>query len=306
MTERSYVKALVGDGVPLLLAAAAALAGFGAFAVFLAATGDFLPHDVHYLGLTARQLCEVADCRVVDFMVHDRAAFGGALLGLAAMYGWLALFPLRDGQRWAWWIFVVSGITGFGSFLAYLGFGYLDTWHGIGSLLLVPLYWGGVVRTRGLVKRNVVEWPTRRQLGRLVLLAGALGTFAGGTAILAVGLTDVFVPEDLEFIGMASDELRAVNPRLVPLIAHDRAGFGGAVLTLGLVTAGSLACSRLDRSLWEAIAIAGGLSLTAAIGTHLFVDYTDIGHLLPALTATASLVVGLALAIPFRRVGQDP
>lgn len=296
----SFVRTLVGDGVPLLLAAAGALAAFGAFAVFLSATGDFLPHDVHYLGLTAQQLCEVADCRVVDFMVHDRAAFGGSLLGLAVMYSWLALFPLRDGKRWAWWVFVVSGVTGFGSFLAYLGFGYLDTWHGVGSLLLLPLYWGGVVLTRRLVTDPAVDRPRPRQWGRLVLLAGAVGTFVGGATILTVGIGDVFVPEDLKFIGLAADRLRAVNPRLVPLIAHDRAGFGGAVLTLGLVSSASLLCHRLDRSLWEAMGLAGTMALGAALGTHFFVGYTDIGHLLPALAAAASLVIGLALG----RVGQ--
>lgn len=293
--------------MPLLLLAAAGIWGAGAFCVFLSLTGDFLPHDVHYLGLTARQLCEVADCRVVDFMVHDRAAFGGALMGVGTMYAWLALFPLRDGEAWAWWLFVTSGVAGFATFLAYLGFGYLDTWHGIGSLLLLPVYWGGVARSRRLVRFG--EWPEvvgpfRGGLGRLVLLAGAAGTLVGGATILSVGIGDVFVPEDLEFIGMGEAELRAVNPRLVPLIAHDRAGFGGTVLVLGLVTSVCLWCARPSRSLWQAVAMAGGLALTAAIGTHFHVGYTDIGHLLPAMAGATSLVVGLALSAP-RQSGKE-
>ena len=75
--ERSFFAPLVGDGRPLLLAMAGGLVFAGGFALFLAATGDLLPHDVHYLGMTADDLCGVAGCRIVDFMVHDRAAFGG-------------------------------------------------------------------------------------------------------------------------------------------------------------------------------------------------------------------------------------
>jgi len=61
---------------------------------------------------------------------------------------------------------------------------------------------------------------------------GATGTAIAGLAILRIGVTDTFVPEDHEFIGLTAAALRAVNPRLVPLIAHDRAGFGGAVSPL--------------------------------------------------------------------------
>ncbi len=42
-------------------------------------------------------------------------------------------------------------------------------------------------------------------------------------------MTCVFVPQDLTFLGFQIGELQALNPRLVPLIAHDRAGFGGTV-----------------------------------------------------------------------------
>jgi hypothetical protein len=35
---------------------------------------------------------------------------------------------------------LVSGSVGFGSFLTYLGHGYLDTWHAIATLLLLPWF----------------------------------------------------------------------------------------------------------------------------------------------------------------------
>jgi len=36
---------------------------------------------------------------------------------MGALYMWLAEFPLRNREAWAWWVFVISGLSGFGSFL---------------------------------------------------------------------------------------------------------------------------------------------------------------------------------------------
>jgi hypothetical protein len=314
MTETSeqhqgFLARIVGDGRPLLVATAMALLFGGGFAIFLAATGEFLPHDIAYLGLSASDLCELRGCRIVEFMIHDRAAFGGAVVGIGVLYLWLTLFPLRSGEAWAWWTLVISGAVGFASFLAYLGYGYLDTWHGVGTLLLLPVYILGLVRSRRILRGP--RGPARllhpaappslgsgADAGRAVLMAGALGTIAGGLSISWVGITDVFVPEDLEFMGTTAAELRHFSNRLVPLMAHDRAEFGGAVLTMGITTFACLWCATPSRSLWEAILIAGGVSLTAAIGVHGVVGYTDLWHLAPALAAALSLIVGLLLTAP--------
>ena len=86
---------LVDDGRPALILAAAALAVSGAFAIFLSMRREFLPHDVSYLGMSAHELCAVADCRVVGFMFHDRVAFGGTLIAISVLYAWMAAVPLR-------------------------------------------------------------------------------------------------------------------------------------------------------------------------------------------------------------------
>jgi hypothetical protein len=300
---------LIGDGRPLLLVTAVSLLFSGGFALFLSATGEFLPHDIHYLGMSADDLCGIESCRLVDFMIHDRAAFGGTLVGLGTLYVWLTVFPLSRGEPWAWWVWLISGSAGFASFLSYLGYGYLDSWHGVGTLLLLPLFVMGMVRTRRLVPgpldpRCLVRpgrWLARRDryaAGRFLLLVGAAGTAVGGLTILWVGVTDTFVPEDLEFMGLSADQLRAINPRLVPLMAHDRAGFGGGVFTMGLTTALCLWCGRSTRHLYQAVALAGVASLTAALGVHGVVGYTDVGHLLPAAAAAVTLLIGLALAYP--------
>ena len=304
--DASLFEAVLGDGRPLLLATAAALFFSGGFAVFLAASCELLPQDVRYLGMTAAELCRVRSCRVLDFMVHDRAAFGGALLGLAVLYTWLTVFPLSRHEQWAWWIWLVTGGTGFVTFLAYLRYGYLDTWHGFGTLLLLPVFVTGMWRSRRLVSPIRVKSAFRRDprathlsgrqaWGRTVLLGGAAATALAGLAILRIGVTDTFVPEDLEFIGLTAADLRAINPRLVPLIAHDRAGFGGGVFTLGLTTLLCLWCAEPSRHLRQAVATAGLLSLTAALGVHMTVGYTDLWHLAPPVVAAALLLIGLAL-----------
>jgi hypothetical protein len=307
--DRGLLPAVIGDGVPLLLVTAGSLVLAGGFALFLALTGEFLPQDVRYLGLSATDLCSVAQCRVVRFMVHDRAAFGGALVAVGVLYTYLALFPLRRGEAWAWWLLTVSGAAGFLSFLAYLGYGYLDTWHGVGTALLLPVFVVGLVRTRRLVEAprtlrvvllagrlpRLASWDG---LGRACLLAGAAGVAVAGLDIFWIGVTKVFVPEDLTFMGMTVDQLRAVNPHLVPLIAHDRAGFGGAVFTTGLTAFGCLWFSRTSRALWEAMLVAGAVSLSAAIGIHFVVGYVDAWHLAPAMAGAVSLVIGLVLTFP--------
>lgn len=304
--DDGFLAAIVGDGIPLLVAAAAALVFAGGFAIFLSITGEFLPHDIHYLGMSAADLCKLEHCRLVGFMLHDRAAFGGAIFGLGVMYVWLVVFPLRHGEAWAWWALTLSGAFGFATFFSYVGYGYLDTWHGVGTLFLLPVFVAGLYRSKRLVSRgdslrtllrpaSNLGLASKRDLGLLVLLAGAAGTLVGGLAIFVVGVTKVFVPSDLVFMNRTVGELRAISPRLVPLMAHDRVSFGGAVITLGLVTLLCIWRSGMPRSLWEAIAIAGAVSSGAALGTHFFVGYIDFWHLLPAILAPASLVLGLAL-----------
>src|SRR5436190_7835104 len=128
--EQRFLPALIGDGRPLIAVTGLALLLSGLFAFFLSATKHFLPHDIAYLGMTADALCGINECRIVHFMIHDRVSFGGAIAAVGVLYLWLAAFPLNEREPWAWWTLVASGLIGFGSFLSYLGYGYLDTWHG--------------------------------------------------------------------------------------------------------------------------------------------------------------------------------
>ncbi len=55
-----------------------------------------------------------------------------------------------------------------------------------------------------------------------------------GSVITILGSTVVFVPQDITYMGFTAPELTAINPHLIPLIAHDRAGFGGGIASCGL------------------------------------------------------------------------
>lgn len=302
------VPLLVGDGRSLLAATALGLVLSGAFALFLAARREFLPHDVAYLGMTPQDLCAVNECRVVHFMIHDRVAFGGALVAVGVMDLWLICVPIGRGLRWAWDLLTVSGAVGFLSFLAYLGYGYLDTWHGTATAALAPLFVAGLGVTRRRVswaqeRHSWFERPAwlagawnRHSVGRALLLATSGGMVVGGTTILVIGMTCVFVPEDVGFLGLGRDELAAINPRLIPLIAHDRAGFGGAVCCCGVILAGVVWHAKLDRPASQALALAGLAGFGTAITVHPAIGYDDWWHLTPAVAGAALFAAGWHLS----------
>lgn len=303
-TDAGFLRSLVDDGRPLLVLSALSLLAFGAFALFLGATGHFLPHDTAYLGMTSRQLCDLHACRIVHFMVHDRVSFGGVLAAVGVVYLWLATFPLKTGERWAWWALVASGTAGFLSFLTYLGYGYLDTWHGMGTLALLPLFAAGLWLTRrGVVatERPRFSLATRAERGRALLALCTLGIVAAGLTISAVGATVVFVPQDLEFMRITRAELDAVNLRLVSLIAHDRAGFGGALLSCGIALLAAVTYRRIDRALSEVLAIVGLAGFGAAIGVHAVIGYTSLTHLAPAVLGALAYTAGLVMV----RAGRE-
>ncbi len=304
--DRGIFSALVGDGRPLLLFCGLLLVLSGGFALFLSASRHFLPHDVYYLGITAEQLCGIQNCRIVYFMFHDRVAFGGALIAIGALYLWLAEFPLRRGEAWAWWLFIVSGLSGFGSFLAYLGYGYLDTWHGVATLVILPCFVVGLYKSRSLLRAQrginslvksgvAVNWRSQFGIGRALLLAVAAGMIAGGLTVMTFGMTRVFVPQDLTFMGLERADLQMVSDRLIPLIAHDRAGFGGAICTTGITVLFCVWCAQPSRNLWQILCVAGVVGFATAIGVHPVVGYNDLFHLAPAIAGAVMFVAGLAL-----------
>ncbi len=117
-----------------------------------------------------------------------------------------------------------------------------------------------------------------------------------GLTIMIVGMTVVFVPQDLAFLGLNASELQAINRKLVPLIAHDRVGFGGAICTAGIAVWCCVWCGTPARSLWQVLGLAGGIGFTTAISVHPLVGYNDVAHLAPAILGALVLISGLVLS----------
>jgi hypothetical protein len=308
---------LVGDGRPLLALFAVGLGLAGAFAWFVSVAGEILPHELRFLGMSALELRTLADGRVADFMTHDRVAFGGTLIALAVLYLWLVGGPLTRGEGWSWWLIAATGVLGFASFLSYLGTGYFDLWHAVASAGLAPPCLVGLALTRRhLVTRDRhataqarpgrapgPPWPAWRTVGgagRGLLLLTGVGMVVAGSTILTIGTFVVFVPQDLIYLGFDRAALDALNVRLVPLIAHDRSGFGGGVMTIGLLVLGSVSFGRPSRGLWQALAVAGGIGFGAAVGIHGLVGYLDASHVGPAAAGGAVFALGMVLSRPGR------
>jgi hypothetical protein len=192
-------------------------------------------------------------------MFHDRVAFGGTLLAIGCAYWFLAEFPLRAREPWAWWTFLTSGVCGFASFLAYLRYGYLDTWHGVATLCLLPVFLAGLWRARPAAFAFSDAWRPGQPLsaGRLGLGFLAVGMLVAGATIMAVGMARVFVPQDLTFMCVTPADLNRISPRLVPVIAHDRAGFGGGLFSTGVILLFLARRAQLSRSLIQTVAVMG-------------------------------------------------
>jgi len=303
-------------GLSLLTACGAILVLSGLGAVVLALTIKLLPNDIETLGMSIDELDRFAGGRIVDFMAHDRLAMAGAFIAIGILYVWLATVPLRRGEAWAWWTLAISGVVGFASFLSYLGYGYLDWIHAIATLCLLAVFVTGMVLSfrhleaprdaLAALRLPVAELlrplrersqPSALEAGRLLLVAFALGSIGSGAVIVGLGIGGVFVPQDLDFMGVSAAEIEAIDPDLVPIIAHDRAEFGGGLVCIGVIAAMLVlyAVRPGAAALWWALAAALTSLAAGAILSHPAIGYTDFFHLAPTYGSLVLSVIVLAV-----------
>jgi dihydroorotate dehydrogenase len=240
-------------------------------------------------------------------MAHDRITLAGTMISIGVIYSQLAYHALRYGVHWAQRVLKVSATIGFASFFLFLGFGYFDPLHAAVSLLLLPFFLLGV-RERALAAPAIPQpdlandgrWRAALW-GQSLFVGIGLGLVLAGTTIAGVGITSVFVPEDLAFLQTTRAALQAANPQLVALIAHDRAGFGGALVSNGLaVLLISLwGIRRGARWVWWTLCLAGLPGFAGGLGVHATVGYLDGWHLAPAVIALIAYMLGLALLYPY-------
>jgi dihydroorotate dehydrogenase len=273
-------------------------------ALLIAMTLVVLPYDLAFMGMKSRDELTAINPRLLAFMAHDRVSLAGTMVAIGVLYVGLSLFGIRRGLHWARQAVFVSAFTGFASFFLFLGFGYLDPFHAFVTAVLFQLLLLAVHCRLGTYHPTVApalreDRAWRRSLwGQLLLIVHGCALLAAGAAISTVGVTRVFVPEDLEFMRTTAEALRAADPRLVPLVAHDRATFGGMLLASGWVFLLPALWGFRNGSawLWRTLLVAGLTAYTAAIGVHFVVGYTNPMHLLPAFAGLALFLLGLGLS----------
>lgn len=278
----------------------------GLMALIIAATRIVLPYDEWFLGMTRDSLPHI-NAHLLDFMAHDRITLAGVMVAIGLLYLALSVFGIRSGLHWARQSVLISAFTGFASFFLFLGFGYLDPFHAFVTVVLLQLLLMGLHSRLGPYIPSVR--PDRRgnsawQLGlwgQLLLVIHGFALLGAGAGISVIGVTHVFVHEDLEFMRTTADALSSANPRLVPLVAHDRATLGGMLLASGWIylLPALWGFRRGSAWLWWTLLASGVIAYTAAIGVHYAVGYLSVKHLLPAFGGFALMFVGLLLSYPF-------
>jgi dihydroorotate dehydrogenase len=281
----------------------AGMFGGGVLTLLIAATRVVLPYDEAFVGMSRAELAAV-NPRLLPFMAHDRVSLAGTMAAIGILYIGLSLAGVRRGECWARRAIFFSAFTGFASFFLFLGFGYLDILHAFVTAALLQLLLLGVhawlgpyVPETAPSLRGDAAW--RRGLwGQLLLVIHGFALLGAGAVIATIGATQVFVPEDLHFMRTTAAALEAANPRLVPLVAHDRATFGGVLLASGwaFLLPALWGFRQGAAWLWWTLLLAGVAGYGAGIGVHFAVCYTDLMHLIPAFAGLAVFVLGMGLS----------
>ena len=287
----------------LVAGAIMALAGLVAAAVTLGPV--LLWYDRAFLGMSPDALHAV-NHHLVHFLRHDRITLAGTMVAIGVLYAGLAAGGMRRGWPWAREAYLVSGAIGFAAVLYVFAHGYVEPLHAALTAVLLPMFLAATRRTPGLprwtTRQEGPERDRRRALtGQLLMVVTGIGLFAGGVAVSAVGLTGVFVVSDLEFLGTGPDALRAANLRLLPFIAHDRAGFGGALMAaaVAITLLSAWGWRRGESWVWWTLALAAVAGFVPAVVTHLVIGYADFWHLAPVLAGMALTATALTLGRPY-------
>ena len=201
---------------------------------------------------------------------------------------------------------LASGVVGFPTLFYFFAYHYVEPIHVILALVLFPLFLVAIWRrpAKRLDTPDGDEHPEERHaalVGQLLMALAGFGLVAGGITISWVGLTAVFVPSDLTYMSTSAAALAAANGRLLDFIAHDRAGFGGALISTGVLVAlvSAWGWHRGESWVWWCLFGASMVGFGAAIGVHVWVGYVDFFHLLPVYAGSVVAAAALGLSRPY-------
>lgn len=272
----------------------------GIIALVLSLTTIVLPYDESFMQLSREELLLFNE-RLLWFMAHDRMTLAGTMISGGIVYMTLSINGVKYGLLWAKQAIDIAAIIGFLGILLFIGYGYFDWLHLLFWIILLPFYLKGYVKTKGikgtpksLNRHNDLAWR-RGVLGQFCFVMLGFSFVLGGVIISGIGVTGVFVPTDLQYICMPADTIQSYNDRLISVIAHDRAGFGGAMISVGLlVLLSALWGFQSGNSwLWWMFLLGGLPAFVSGIFVHIMVGYTTFIHLLPAYIALGLFFGGL-------------
>ncbi|UCZ53824.1 dihydroorotate dehydrogenase [Bacillus shivajii] len=278
----------------------------GIIALILSMTTVILPYDEHFLGMTREEIIAYNE-RIFHFMAHDRMTLAGTMISGSIIYMSLAWFGIKNGLLWAKQATDTAAIIGFLGIFLFIGYGYFDWLHLIFWLILAPFFITGLIQTKHINgtpassnRFNDRTWKLSI-IGQLSFVILGFSFVLGGFIISYIGVTGVFVETDIHYLHMPPEMLHEFNERLVPVIAHDRAGFGSALLSVGLLVL-MLALWGFHQGkqwIWWTFCLGGVPAFAAGIGVHFSIHYTDFIHLLPAYYALFLYMIGLITTFHF-------
>lgn len=284
----------------------------GLLAFLFSLTSVILPYDEHYLGMEKESIAGFND-RIVKFMAHDRMTLAGTMISGGIVYMQLSFHGVRRGLLWAKQSIDIAAITGFLGIFLFIGYGYFDWLHLLFWLILLPFYVYGWIHTRWIKgtpssrnRRNHTIWM-QSLYGQLAFVVLGFSFVLGGLVISYFGVTSVFVPTDLLYLCMPPEILHEFNQNLIPVIAHDRAGFGSALLSVGLLvlTLSLWGYQQGNKWVWRTLLIGGLPAFISGIYIHFAIGYTSFTHLLPAYFAICLFLIGLVKTYSFFYKDRD-
>ncbi|URN95737.1 MAG: dihydroorotate dehydrogenase [Candidatus Pristimantibacillus lignocellulolyticus] len=281
----------------------------GLIALYFAFTSIILPYDESFIGLRRADILQINPL-ILSFMSHDRMALAGTMISGGILYIQLARHGLKYGMHWAKIAFHSAAIIGFLGIFLFIGYGYFDWLHGLFWLILLPIYYFSYKEGKAVIGTpysnhgsNDRAWQLGNY-GQLMFVLLGFSIVVGGIVISIIGVSKVFIATDLSFLCMSPEMIESINNKLIPVIAHDRAGFGGALVSVGLlVLMLSLWGFRQgERWIWNTLAIGALPAFITGIGTHIYIGYTTFIHLLPVYFLVILYLVGLVLSYRYLKL----
>ncbi|MFC0473354.1 dihydroorotate dehydrogenase [Halalkalibacter kiskunsagensis] len=275
----------------------------GLIALFLSMTTIILPYDESFLNMR-KEAISLFNERILYFMAHDRMTLAGTMVSGGIIYMFLARYGIRRGILWTKQATDTAAIIGFLGIFLFIGYGYFDWLHLLFWLILLPFYLIGFIKTRNLKEAPSSKNRTNHRFWKLSLYGQfsfvvlGFSFVIGGIVISYIGITTTFVATDLLYLCMPQEMLDEFNERLIPVIAHDRAGFGSALLSVGLLVlmVSLWGFQQGSKWVWWTLLLGGLPAFISGIAIHFAIGYTTFIHLLPAYFALFLYLVGLSLS----------